>query len=60
MNKRNDLSFDIHGYAFIALNNIFTAANGIYTKKKLDNMVYFYNILKSRIYLGFCKFWDKF
>lgn len=33
----NDITFDIHGYAFIALNNFFTAANGIYTKKKLDS-----------------------
>lgn len=33
----NDLTFEIHGYVFIMLNNLFSAANGIYTKKKLTN-----------------------
>jgi hypothetical protein len=35
----NDLTFDVHGYVYIMLNNLFTAANGIYTKKKLTNTV---------------------
>jgi solute carrier family 35 protein len=35
----DDLSFDWFGYVYITLNNIFTAANGIYTKDKLNNSV---------------------
>ena len=36
---RNDVTYDLYGYIFITLNNIFSAANGIYTKKKLNNTV---------------------
>jgi solute carrier family 35 protein len=35
----DDLTFDFYGYVFIMLNNFFTAANGIYTKKKLNSSI---------------------
>jgi hypothetical protein len=33
----NDLAFSVEGYSLITLNNLFTAANGVYIKKKLES-----------------------
>ena len=35
----DDLAFDIYGYVYVMLNNVFSAFNGIFTKEKLDHSV---------------------
>lgn len=39
ISSRSDLSFNLEGYTFVLLNDIFTAANGVYTKQKMDPKV---------------------
>jgi hypothetical protein len=35
----DDLAFDLYGYIYVMLNNVFSALNGIFTKEKLDHSV---------------------
>lgn len=54
----HDLGFNLYGYVYVMLNNIFTASNNIYTKQKLDSRkeigkygLLFYNSLSALPFL---------
>ncbi|XP_019870415.1 UDP-sugar transporter UST74c [Aethina tumida] len=32
-----DIAFNLHGYVYVLMNDLFTATNGVYMKKKLDS-----------------------
>lgn len=49
-----DLAFDLRGYSLILLNDLFTAANGVCTKQKLEAKVLLELIIIRHNYaLGF-------
>lgn len=47
----DDLTFSLHGYSYVMITNVLTAANGVFLKKKLDTIdvgkygIMFYNSL---------------
>lgn len=41
LSSSSDLAFDVEGYTFILLNDAFTAASSVYTKKKIGTEVTF-------------------
>jgi len=55
----NDVKFSVPGYALVMLNNVFTASNGVFMKKKLESKEFgkyglmFYNALFMFVPLAF-------
>lgn len=43
-----DLTYDTYGYTLIMINNICTALNAVYTKKKLEAKVSLFTLLLLR------------
>lgn len=63
----DDLTFDMGGYTMVMINNLFTAANGVYMKKKLDakdlgafGLMYYNTLLSMPILLFLCVYEGKF
>lgn len=64
---RNDLSFNAYGYVLVLVNDLFTAASGLYSKKKLDSkeldslgLVYYNSLCMLPALLLVCSFTDNF